>query len=104
MRKIGVLPPMSPYTQDELNSLWQRLTEKGSNDDPEYTYTLINLPAAITKNTDTEQEMIFDTSEGEVAAYTDFDVLSDPIPTVICSRIRETPNEAWGNWTACRIG
>ncbi len=93
---------MLPYTQDELNSLWLRLTEKGSNIDinyPENTQPLVNLAATITKNTDTEQEMIFESSEGDVTAYTEFDVPSNPIPTVICSRTRETPNALWRNWT-----
>ena len=90
---------MLPYTQDELNSLWLRLTEKGSNIDinyPENTQPLVNLAATITKNTDTEQEMIFESSEGDVIAYTEFDVPSNPIPTVISSRTRETPNALWG--------
>jgi hypothetical protein len=93
---------MLPYSQDELNSLWLRLAEKGSNidaNDSENTQPLANLPAAITNDTDTEQQMIFDTSAGEVTAYTDFDAPSDPIPTVVCSRTRKTPTEPWSNWT-----
>ena len=93
---------MLPYAQDELNPLWQRLMEKGSNfddTDPENTHPLINLPAVIITNTDTEQEMMFDTSKGKVTAYTDFDVPSEPPPTVIYSRTRKTKNDSWGNWT-----
>jgi hypothetical protein len=93
---------MSLYTQDELDSLWQRLTEKGSNidiNDPHNIQPLVNLPAVMLTNSDTEQEMMFETSAGEVTSYTDFDVPGDFPPTVIYSRTREATNKPWGNWT-----
>src|ERR1700674_710962 len=55
------------YAQDELNSLWQRLREEGSNfavNDLESRQPLANLPAGILKNTETDQEMMFSVSIG----------------------------------------
>lgn len=90
------------YAQDELNSLWKRLIEKGSNieiNDLENIQPLINMPALILKNTATEREMMFQVSIDEITTYTDFDPPLAYYPvTVTYSRTRENQNDPWGTW------
>ncbi len=78
------------YTQEELNSIWQRCIEKNIEN---------SQPTVDIDNTDTKQSIIFRVSPQEVTSYAEFDSPSAYHPTtVVYVRIRESKEEAWGMW------
>jgi hypothetical protein len=93
------------YTQEELNSIWQRLTDDPERDEFEETdvsemvesFSLSMLKAKILTNTDTEQAIAFGRALGEVATYTDFDPPSDAA-TGDYARLRDNKEGQWGVW------
>lgn len=85
------------YTEDELNSIWEKLTASGDslarNDQDD------RPPTVVLENTATKQQMMLRASPPEVSSYTDFDPRSDyPPTTVVYARVRANDREAWGPW------
>lgn len=85
------------YAEDELNSIWQKLTAKGDaiarNDQDN------SPPIVVLENTATKQSMMFRVSPQEISSYTGFDVPSDYGPTtVVYTRVRPPDQGAWGPW------
>lgn len=85
------------YTEDELNSIWEKLTASGDslarNDQDD------RPPTVVLENTATKQQMMLRASPPEVSSYTDFDPRSDyPPTTVVYARVRAIDREAWGPW------
>lgn len=86
------------YTEDELNSIWQKLTARGDparhNDQDEH------LPIVVLENTATRQAMMFRVSPQDVTSYRDFYRPSDYAPTsVVFTRVRANDWDAWGPWS-----
>jgi hypothetical protein len=95
---------MMSYTQDELNLIWQKLTDgTGHNARAVDVSALVKshklafLQAAIAINADTEQAMMFPGSVGDATSYTDFDPPSDST-TGTYARIRGNKEGEWGVW------
>lgn len=91
------------FAEDNLNFLWKRLTEKHSGivkdaeKDGQYS---IDKPSVISKDTPTEQELMFRVSDdGPPTIYRDHDRPSRYRPvTVVYTRTRKSETEPWSAW------
>jgi predicted nucleic acid-binding protein len=81
------------YTEDELNSIWQKLTDMTG-------YEALDPCAltATTRNTDVKQTLEFHCSGLASETYRDFDPPSDPPETSSYTRKRLDKEAAWGQW------
>jgi predicted nucleic acid-binding protein len=85
------------YTEDELSSIWQKLTDMAGYD----ALDACALTAIKIADTDVEQTLEFDCSGLEVETYKDFDPPSDPPKirtTFSYTRKRLDKEAAWGQW------
>jgi predicted nucleic acid-binding protein len=97
-RLYGLMRPLTGkrfmfYTEDELNSIWQNLTDMTG-------YEALD-PCALTatiRNTDVKQTLEFHCSGLEIETYRDFDPPSDPPKTFSYTRKRLDKEAAWGQW------
>jgi hypothetical protein len=93
------------YTQEELNSIWQKLTDGTEHDKFDEldvsamveSCDLALLKAGVVTNTDTEQVIAFSGSVGGIMPYTDFDPPSDT-PTGTYARFRDNKEGLWTAW------
>ena len=103
-RPVGENP--MPYTQEELNSIWQKLMndperdEYGELDVSEKVESFGLLKARVLTNTDTEQAIAFGRSLDDV---TEFDSLGDDIAdadeiTGTYARLLDNKEGPWGEW------
>ena len=87
---------MMSYTEDELSSIWQKIT-----DGTGYDALDIGALSAMKIETDVEQTLMFPSSVVEVETYNDFDPPSD-LPTdrttISYARKRESKVAPWGLW------
>jgi hypothetical protein len=88
---------MMSYTEDELNSIWQKITAGAEH---EALFDIGALPV-MKIETDVEQTLRFLSSVAEVETYNDFDPPSD-LPrdhtTFSYTRKRESKEALWGLW------
>ena len=93
------------YTQEELNSIWQKLMdgpERGKFEKLDVSamvksFGLSDLTAGVVTHTDAEQAMAFLGSVDEVTSYTDFDSPGDDT-TGTYARLRDNKERPWGEW------
>jgi hypothetical protein len=93
------------YTQEELTSIWQRLTDHPERDEfgeldvseMVESFSLSMLKSRILTNTDTEQAIAFSRALNEVATYTDSDPPSDAA-TGDYARLLDNKEGQWGVW------
>jgi len=93
---------MNDYPQDEINSLWQRLVEKGSNIDPsrdDSESSLINVAATITIDEEEKQEILV-TPNREISRYADYGASDNKYQSnsIIFTRLRQSKVAPWEEW------
>jgi hypothetical protein len=93
------------YTQEELDSIWQKLVDGPEPGEFEKldvsamvrSFGLSDLTAGVVTYTDTEQAMAFLGSVDKVGAYTDFDSQRDDTAGTY-ARLRDNKEGPWGEW------
>ena len=96
-----------PYTQEELNSIWQKLSDDPARDgfgwldvgEMVKSFSLMTLGARVSTNKDTEQAIALG---GAIDAITEFDLLSDEDSANdargVYARRRDNKEGPWGEW------